>query len=665
MFDAYTIKKVFPRLVAAAILIQLSWPIFTFLIYLVGQITWGIEGLLYAPFGGAEALELKNIIANMTGNTGAATASVLLIGGAAIGLVSLTLPGVMLMALSALLALLIAFFVLTIRQLVLIILLVTAPIAIVAWILPNTEKVWKVWWESFSKLLLMYPLIILLIAGGKIAAKLASSANTGNVGFKVAIIFISFFGPYFLIPSTFKMAGSAFVNIAGVVNDRSRGVFDRLKNKRQDIGAKAKEERAAGERWSGSRFVPGSQRFASRANKISQGIYTGGVRGGFGLNKTGKGNIEMMRTAREADKMKQPGVQNLLFDDDVRLALMKGSESKAIQALTDKGYDKKKVGEVMGAARAVGFNTSSQLAAFNFEAPNKSRNFVDVKDANGNVIKTASQVMNETVDQVAADTGVDAERLRQGYMYAAGTQGGRLDLRAESVDKVIDSKFDTRLIAGSTAPTWERITKRNLERIKTGTDEEKYRAGAQLLAMQESLAGTNEESRQKFVEIMSQEVDYADGAGMESKLADLAVSNGLAGQTPQEVATIFRTTSSTYSQGTPVQQMGGGQQGQQGQGGQNPGGFGNSDIRLKRDIELISDYKNGFNLYKFKYLRSKQEYVGVMAQEIIKTHPHAVLQDKNGYYYVNYYLLGIQMLTFEEYQAVATKHNHAKAGTTV
>ncbi len=233
MFDAYTVKKVLPRLVIAAILIQLSWEIFTLMIELVGQIAWGIEGLLYAPFGGRGALSLDNAI-NVTG--GGALFNAAAIAAAAGAGISLGLVGVLSLALSALIALVIGFFVLAVRQIVVIILLVIAPLALVAWILPNTEKFWKIWWESFSKLLLMYPLILLLIAGGRVAARVVAEIDLSGGwtedqlegGFVLLIVVIGYFGPFFLIPKTFQVAGSAFANITGMVNNRSKGVFDRL-----------------------------------------------------------------------------------------------------------------------------------------------------------------------------------------------------------------------------------------------------------------------------------------------------------------------------------------------------------------------------------------------------------------------------------------------------
>src|SRR6185312_3712285 len=101
------------------------------------------------------------------------------------------------------------------------------PVAIVAYILPNTERVYKLWWESFSKALLMFPLIAGFIAAGRVFSAVALHSGGILNGF---IGFAAYFAPYFLIPATFKLAGGAIRQIGGFVNDRSRGGFDRLRN---------------------------------------------------------------------------------------------------------------------------------------------------------------------------------------------------------------------------------------------------------------------------------------------------------------------------------------------------------------------------------------------------------------------------------------------------
>jgi hypothetical protein len=76
-------------------------------------------------------------------------------------------------------------------------------------------------------------------------------------------------------------------------------------------------------------------------------------------------------------------------------------------------------------------------------------------------------------------------------------------------------------------------------------------------------------------------------------------------------------------------------------GGSNPRPV--SDIRLKADIEPMGE-RNGHNWYKFRYVwdepGTKRE--GVMAQEVIETHPDAVITHPLGFYVVDYSKLGLE-----------------------
>ena len=88
-----------------------------------------------------------------------------------------------------------------------------------------------------------------------------------------------------------------------------------------------------------------------------------------------------------------------------------------------------------------------------------------------------------------------------------------------------------------------------------------------------------------------------------------------------------------------------------GAGGQGSG-TGTSDIRLKRDIEALGTLSNGLTLYRFKYLWSDTDMVGVMAQEVLNVAPDAVITGEDGFYRVNYDKLGISMMTFNEWKAL-------------
>jgi hypothetical protein len=67
-----------------------------------------------------------------------------------------------------------------------------------------------------------------------------------------------------------------------------------------------------------------------------------------------------------------------------------------------------------------------------------------------------------------------------------------------------------------------------------------------------------------------------------------------------------------------------------------------SDIRLKQGI-VFSHEEKGHKVYEFSYKSEPNvRYSGVMAQEVLNINPSAVVEE-NGYYKVNYDMLGITM----------------------
>ncbi|HEX8227374.1 MAG TPA: hypothetical protein VF572_05915 [Candidatus Saccharimonadales bacterium] len=244
LMDAYTIKKIFPRLLIAIIGIALSWELMRFLVILTNDLGIGVRQLIYFPFKDME----NNMILG-----GGAVASMALITGTAIA--ALSIVGLLSFVLTAALAVLVAFLVLIVRQLVIVVLILFAPIAIACSILPNTQGIYKLWYESFTKAMFMFPIIMAFLAIGRVfamisftdsgagangavpneqlngfAAYFAQSAITGTISQLVG--FIAYFAPYFLIPLTFKFAGGAMRTLGGSINDTNRGAFDRLKKYR-------------------------------------------------------------------------------------------------------------------------------------------------------------------------------------------------------------------------------------------------------------------------------------------------------------------------------------------------------------------------------------------------------------------------------------------------
>lgn len=293
--SAYTVKKIVPRLVIAVILIQLSWFLMTTTFEIVNLIGESVGDLIAAPFGGSKKLEtLATIINNYYTNASGAvqfgafslTGLAAVVGFQAIG----GGFGLLFMAITVLIAAVVAFATLVLRKVVLVALLIVAPVALILWILPNTQGWWKKYWELLTKLLLMFPLIMAVLMVGKVFAKItAQTAQSGSSEMLTFfIIFIAYFGPFFLIPSMVKASGTVFAKAAegiskgGAAIKKARPIERVEQAKKHNIEARDRNATLRGRRW-----ASGQGRFMSktrRAGKLAGRIYAGtaGAGGEYG-----------------------------------------------------------------------------------------------------------------------------------------------------------------------------------------------------------------------------------------------------------------------------------------------------------------------------------------------------------------------------------------------
>jgi hypothetical protein len=65
-----------------------------------------------------------------------------------------------------------------------------------------------------------------------------------------------------------------------------------------------------------------------------------------------------------------------------------------------------------------------------------------------------------------------------------------------------------------------------------------------------------------------------------------------------------------------------------------------SDMRAKEDIRLVGRTFDGLNVYTFRYKGDDVTQMGVMAQEVQKIHPDAVVPLADGYLSVDYSRIG-------------------------
>ena len=70
-----------------------------------------------------------------------------------------------------------------------------------------------------------------------------------------------------------------------------------------------------------------------------------------------------------------------------------------------------------------------------------------------------------------------------------------------------------------------------------------------------------------------------------------------------------------------------------------------SDRRLKENIVKLGESISGLGIYKFNYIGKAKQYIGAMADEVIKVFPEAAVLRPDGFYAVKYDLIDV---TFKE-----------------
>jgi len=66
-----------------------------------------------------------------------------------------------------------------------------------------------------------------------------------------------------------------------------------------------------------------------------------------------------------------------------------------------------------------------------------------------------------------------------------------------------------------------------------------------------------------------------------------------------------------------------------------------SDRRLKENIIKLGESISGLGIYKFNYIGKAKQYIGTMADEVIKIFPKAAILNNDGFYAVDYSLIDV------------------------
>jgi len=235
----YGVKKMIPRLVIAAVLVNLSFTFCAILLDLSNIAGYAFQDAF---------MGIKNTISTVGENTSTWTwseviSTALSNGALAVGagyavslaLTTELLPMLVPAATLAGLTLLLILLIMAARQALIIILIIVSPLAFVCYLLPGTEKWFKKWRDLFMTMLIFFPAFAIVFGGAQLAGIIIIQNAAGPngaimhiLGMLVQII------PLAITPLIMKFSGGVLGKFAGFVNDKNKGWYDRSKNWSKD-----------------------------------------------------------------------------------------------------------------------------------------------------------------------------------------------------------------------------------------------------------------------------------------------------------------------------------------------------------------------------------------------------------------------------------------------
>lgn len=170
----YGIKKVLPKLIVGAVLVNLSFYICQLAVDLSNILGFTLKEALEGAVSGVGGSSSNSAIAS---GLGAAVAGILVLTGTVLfAALAVSVPTL----LSLMLVLLVVLVILIVRQAAIVLLISIAPLAFAAWLLPNTESLFKKWVSMFRGLLMVFPIISLLYGAGKLAGAILMTTATSD-----------------------------------------------------------------------------------------------------------------------------------------------------------------------------------------------------------------------------------------------------------------------------------------------------------------------------------------------------------------------------------------------------------------------------------------------------------------------------------------------------
>lgn len=435
----YGIKRILPRMALVVIGVNLSYFVVAFVIDAFNIFGAGISQLVMAALQQAKTTQLN------TGTDAGAVRSIFTLGGAALLTIVVTGGAAIGWFFSflglALLVVVVVVIVLVVRQMAIIMLVIVAPVAILMSMLPNTESYYSKWRKTLIQLLMMYPMIVLLFAAGKIFGvilqqpdfKLAGDGVSEQVAQAIRVIlqFVVYVVPLVFLPATFAASGALMGRAYGFLhNARTKGLAQKggksfnegfLKPRRAELVQRAARRGgaigwAAGYNQRRSFKKEQRERELGRARQQYISDYSlehpnfagsaAGIGGAAGVTRVQAGAVSQLEKQRQEEMSNESAILN----DQLRKA---GISSKEF----NNGFTDFVRGTTKSGAPAPSTITGTNGQTVNLADPSIARAALNAAASAGEVGTIEEARMNSSLDQRMVDEVI---RNNEGKMKEKG-----------------------------------------------------------------------------------------------------------------------------------------------------------------------------------------------------------------------------------------------------
>lgn len=396
----YSIKKMLPKIIVAALLINLSFYICAIAVDLSNVLGYGLKSFLSGLTGKDAAVNL-GAASTGAGAAGFAGVAVAVLGATAVasaatGGVSLALVALIGVLISGAIALITIFFILMIRQVLIVFLIVIAPVAFAMYFLPNTKQWFDKWRKTFTALLFLFPIIGVVYGASTLASNVLTNVYTAQsdaiLGQIIAAAVMIL--PLFVVPGLLKKSLDSVNSIGGKLNALGAKYGGKAKGRATDSNYAKYQRQKAGTR----RAQMQAGVYQGRGGKLNPNNWRSGLNrkvNGWGVANTVSGGFTGTQAQRGA-------------------ALIEEQEAKDIKEATIPLEQELVQAQLGTHPRYKGASAQDDLLR------DRAKNGSTVADRRAAMNKAASLGRDDVLRGLQQDSSVNQEHLRSAISQNAG-----------------------------------------------------------------------------------------------------------------------------------------------------------------------------------------------------------------------------------------------------